>query len=158
MLNKMLPPSSFQVIDTLKESRKMAAHSSHRLDYLGKLFKNKGKIKTDYALWKRCKVGDPESLLYMDKYCKEDVLLLEEVYLVMRPWIKSHPNISLYIDSNEPVCPACGSKKLHTVEDYVTMASVFPGYRCQKCGHISRGRATQLSLKKRKAMLVSAAK
>ena len=154
----MQPTSPYKTIDTLKESRKIAAHSSHRLDYLGKLFANKGKLETDYALWKRCKAGDPESLLYMEKYNKEDVLLLEEVYLTMRPWIKSHPNVSLYIDSNKPICTACGSKKLVPVEDYVTMASVFPGYRCGKCGHINRGRATQLSLKKRKAMLVSTAR
>ena len=158
MLNGLLPPSPYKTIDTLKESIKIAAHSSHKLDYLGQIIAKKGKLETDYDLWKRCKKGDPTALKYMEEYNREDVLLLEDVYLGMRPWINSHPNVSLYIDSDKPLCTACGSKKLHPVEDYVTMASVFPGYRCERCGHISRGRSTQVSLKKKQSFLVSTAK
>ncbi len=136
----------------------MAAHSSHRLDYLGQILHNKAKMETDYGLWKRCKHGDPEALFYMEEYNKSDVTLLEAVYLSIRPWISSHPNISLYIDDDDPRCNCCGSNELHQVDDYVTMASVFPGYRCDKCGHINRGRRTQVPLSKKKSFLISTAK
>ena len=157
MVHDFGPPSPYQIIDTLVESRKMAAHSSHKLDYLGILTQNKGKIETNYSLWKRCKLGEKEALKEMETYNRDDVRLLEDVYLFIRPWIKSHPNYGVYADSNNPVCPACGSEKLHPVDDYVTMVSSFPGLRCE-CGHISRGKSSQLEIGKRKALLRSVAR
>ena len=158
ILHGMNPPSPYQTIDTLKESRKMAAHSSHRLDYLGQILHNKQKMETDYGLWKRCKHGDSDALYYMEEYNKSDVTLLEDVYLSIRAWIKSHPNVSLYVNDDDRRCTACGSRELKPTDDYVTMASVFPGWRCDECGAISRGRSTQIPLKKRKNLLLSVAR
>ena len=160
MLHGLIPPSPYQTIDTLKESQKMAAHSSHRLDYLGKIMHNKGKIETDYRLWKRCKTGDPEALMYMEKYNKEDVLLLEEVYLSMRGWIKSHPNVGLYMETTESVCANCGGDKIHEVSEYVTPAGVFRAFRCdnKRCGAISRMRISQIPLSKKKDLMLSVAR
>ena len=160
ILHKQPPPSPYQVIDTLVESRKMAAHSSHRLDYLGQIMHNKGKIATDYGLWKRCKKGDPEALDYMHKYNKEDVLLLEEVYLSMRGWIKSHPNVGLYMETDEPVCANCGSEKIHEVSNYITPAGSFRAFRCDspRCHAISRQRISQIPLKKKRGLTISVAR
>jgi len=160
ILHKMKPPSPYQTIDTLKESRKMAAHSSHRLDYLGQILHNKGKIETDYSLWKRCKHGDSEALMYMEKYNKADVELLEEVYLSIRGWIKSHPNVGLYMETDEPVCANCGSDKIHEISEYVTPAGMYRAFRCDTpgCHAISRQRITAVPLAKRKNLMLSAAR
>jgi len=160
ILHKQPPPSPYQVIDTLKESRKMAAHSSHRLDYLGQIMHNKSKLDTDYSLWKRCKHGDSDALFYMEKYNKEDVSLLEEVYLSMRGWIKSHPNVGLYMETDEPVCANCGSDKIHEVDNYVTPAGSFRAFRCDnpRCHAISRQRTSQTPLKKKKGLTISVAR
>jgi len=158
MLTGLKPPSSYQVIDTLTESRKIAAHSSHRLDFLGKIISNKGKIATDFGLWKKCYIGDPESLKYMEKYNKEDVVLLEEVYLFLRGWIKSHPNVGLYMDIEEPVCTNCGSDKLTPLDEYVTQVGAYSTFRCSGCGGICRQRQSNLIGKKKKRLVVSVAK
>lgn len=160
ILHGMKPPSPYQTIDTLLESRKMAAHSSHRLDYLGQIMHNKGKLETDYSLWKRCKHGDPDALFYMEKYNKEDVILLEEVYLSIRGWIKSHPNVGIYMETNESVCPNCGNTHLHEVGDYVTPAGAFRAFRCENptCGAIMRMRISQIPLAKRKNLMISTAR
>ncbi len=160
ILHEMKPPSPYQTIDTLKESQKMAAHSSHRLDYLGKILHNKGKIETDFALWKKCKQGDSEALMYMEKYNRADVELLEEVYLSIRGWIKSHPNVGLYMETTEPVCANCGSDKIHEIGEYVTPAGMYRAFRCDtaRCHAISRQRMTVVPLNKRKKLTLSVAR
>jgi len=136
------PPSPFQSIDTYRFSRKSFRLSSHKLDAIAKFFGIEGKNNTEFELWKKCLDGDPESLEYMLTYNKQDVNLLEEVYIKMRPWIKPHPNVGLYMDSNEPVCHTCGSKEVEMVENkyYYTMAGKYPVHRCNNCGSLSRGR------------------
>ena len=158
MLNGLKPPSPYMVIDTLTESRKMAAHASHRLDYLGKLMLNKGKIETNFKLWKDCKVGDQDALAEMEIYNREDVSLLEELYLEIRPWMKSHPNTGLFVDGDTAVCPTCGHDKLIPIDPYFTSVGMYPGYRCAECGSISRGRFTEVALKKRKNLIVGTAR
>ena len=97
----------------------------------------------------------------MLKYNKEDVLLEEDIYVEIRPWIKSHPNMALYMDADGSVCGNCGSKDL-LFEDkyYTTMVSKFAAFRCNnpKCGAPSRCRITSLSREQRKKLLVSVAR
>lgn len=158
-LHGMNPPMPYQVIDTLLESRKHFRLPSHRLDYLGKITVRKEKLATDFGLWIKCMAGDKESLDYMLKYNKEDVLLLESVYVEQRAWVNSHPNMSLYFDADGPVCPNCGSVNLLWENKYyVTMVSKFAAYRCKDCGAICRCRTTALSKKQRKNLLVSTAR
>ena len=104
IINEMNPFSPVQQVDTLTQSQKQFAHTSHKLDWLGQLKRRKGKLATDYSLWKRCELGEPEALRYMNEYCNEDVFLEEEIYLWILPWMSSHPNIGLYQDSENKMC------------------------------------------------------
>ena len=101
------------------------------------------KDDTDFDLWKRCIAGDQEALDYMETYNRKDVLILEQVYLKLRPWIKNHPNIGLYLEEDNMVCPTCGSN--HLVEDntfHYTSVNKYKVMRCIDCGAISRLRTT----------------
>ncbi len=151
-------PSPYQTIDTLRESRKNFAHSSHRLDYLGQLLVRKAKLETDFSLWKRCVQGEQEALNYMNIYCDRDILLLEEVYMEMRGWIKSHPNLAHYVETDEPICPTCMSNKLELCGEYVTMASVYDSFRCGNCGSIGRLRKSKLTPVDRGKLTISVAR
>lgn len=130
------PPSSYRSIDTLKEARKHFSFTHNRLDYLGEVFGVGRKIETDFKLWKACLQGEKKSLDKMLKYNKQDVLLLEEVYLKLRPWIKSHPNLSIFMDGKH--CPYCGNDKLENSGKYATQCNIYQSLRCKKCGGISR--------------------
>lgn len=156
--NGLKRPSPYQIIDTLKASQREFALSSHRLDYLGRFLTNKGKMDTDFELWKRCVRGESEALSYMEKYNREDVLLLEEVYMEIRGWIKSHPNLYLYSETDVAVCPTCMSDKLESCGDYVTPAGRFESLRCLTCGSISRMRKSKLTPKERDYLRVSVAR
>ena len=160
MIHGMLPPSPYQAIDTLLHSQKIAAHSSHKLDWLGQLIRNEGKLQTDYELWVKCEKGEQESLDYMLAYNIEDTQLLEEVYLWMRPWMKSHPNLGLYMDLKESVCSNCMSNDIVTLSEhpYVTSAGLYDAVRCNDCGAIGRLRTTNLSIEESKKLIRSVAR
>ena len=158
LIHGISQPSPYQVIDTLIESRKSFAHSSHRLDYLGQILVRKEKLDTDYSLWKRCLQGDDQALAYMDEYCRHDILLLEEVYMQIRGWIKSHPNMALYVETDVPICPTCASDKIEYCGEYVTMAGAFNSFRCENCGSIGRMRKSNLGIKDREKLRISTAR
>jgi len=159
LLTGLKPPMPYQTIDTLTETRKIFHFPSNQLTWLGHMMIRKQKLSTNFELWKRCKAGEKEALDYMLKYNKEDVFLGEDVYVEMRPWIKSHPNMGIYQDSDKPVCGNCGSiNLLWENKYYVTMASKFAAFRCKDCGAPSRCRTSALSKEQRKNLLVSTAR
>ena len=157
-VNGFTPPSSFQVIDTLKISRKHFAFASHKLDYLMKLLQDTGKVKTDFDLWKRCINGEQEALDEMVYYNKNDVVILEDLYLELRPWIKSHPNMGLYVDTDKEICPTCGSDKLDwNISMYYTPSGRYKSFRCE-CGSIGRSRTSDLTKEERSSLVMSTAR
>ena len=138
---KMPPPEPYQTIDTLTVAKSFD-FTSRKLDYLGGLLVGSKKIKTDFDLWRDCMEGDKTALRAMVTYCKQDVKLLEEVYLELRPWIKSHPNCGLYQKNDEMYCANCGSTELkQTTKPYRTDVNVYTTYRCE-CGALVRVRHT----------------
>lgn len=139
-----LPPTTFyQQIDTKKVAKKEFGFSSNKLEALARTFGIEGKSDTDFKLWSACMRGDESALQYMQKYNIQDIKVLEEIYLIMRPYIKSHPNYNLYIDSEKPVCPHCGHDHLEFVGYYYfTQTGKYKNYRCQSCGALSRDRKT----------------
>jgi hypothetical protein len=125
----------------LKHARKQFAISSNRLDYIGQFLGIGRKIDTGgFDLWARCMQGDDEALKEMQVYCDQDVKLLEDVYLTLRPYIKPHPNVGLLINDDIKRCPTCGSDKLKPIGDYYTTVSIFEEYNCDNCGGNCRSR------------------
>lgn len=159
ILTGMKPTSPYQTIDTYLIARKQFGFTHNSLDALSKLFGLGEKKPTDFDLWKRCKRGDEEALKYMLDYNVEDVRLLEEVYLKLRPWIKNHPNLGLYLDSNVEVCPNCGSSNVRWLHNkyYYTQTQKYPVYQCE-CGAIGRSRTTAVDKEVRKSLGVGLAK
>jgi len=151
-MNGYTPPAPYQSIDTLKVAKRSFAFSSNRLDYLGKFMTNKGKIETNFKLWTDCLRGDKKALKEMLRYNEEDVRLLEEVYMELVPWIKSHPNVGIYNDGE--VCPSCGSDDIQPNGGYyTTMVNQYESYRCGNCGSLSRKLKSELTAQDRKQLM-----
>jgi len=158
ILNGMKPPSPYSVVDTLLVARKEFRLASNKLDYLGQIMVQDEKIHTDLDLWRGCFGGDEKSLTQMYDYNKQDVLLLEEVYYELRPWIHSHPNMAIYAEANEETCSNCGVSDLSECGNYVTPAGRFDALRCNSCGAILRRRKSTLSKGQRENLLISTAR
>lgn len=132
-------PSSYQSIDTLKIARKTFSFTSNKLDALATFLGFEGKMSTGgFDLWKRCMEGDKEAFLIMEEYNKQDVVVLENVYLELRPYAKSHPNIGLYVGDGIERCPCCGSDQVTPNSEYYSNTSVYVEYLCNSCGSRSR--------------------
>ena len=130
-------PAPYQTIDTLRVARKEFKISSNKLDYLCRFLGLDVKLPTSFQLWKDCLKGDIKALNKMDRYCQNDTKILEEVYLKLRPYIHSHPNVGLYMDTNKPVCPNCGSSALKWGYMYRTLNNQYKTARCD-CGAFVR--------------------
>ena len=98
-----LPPlPKIQQIDTLREIKKVAKFTSNRLDYLASTLGNSGKMETSPGLWLRASNGDKKAIEEMVKYNKVDVKILEDLYLRIRKYMTSHPNLA---EPSSPNCP-----------------------------------------------------
>ena len=157
ILNGLPPTKPYIQIDTKEIASRQFGFSSNKLDALAGYFNIEHKDETSFELWSKCMAGDKESLSYMQKYNKKDVVILQQVYLKLRPWIKNHPNVGLYSEViDKMVCPTCGSH--HMVEDdsyYYTTVNRYKVMRCTECSALARVRNTSLLREDRKNVIVS---
>lgn len=148
------PPSPYRKIDTLLEARKNFAFTSNRLDVLGQVLGLGRKIDNGgFKLWVRCMNGEKEAFDEMVEYNVQDVSLLEDVYLALRPWMQNHPNIAVFNDDEEEQCPKCGSDHLQWRGYATTQTGKYKRFQCQSCGGWGRARASVLPKEKRKGVL-----
>jgi len=136
LANGLTPPSPYLVVDTRELAKRQFDFTHNKLDFIASLMGMDRKIPTDFKLWADCMQGDKRSLDYMLKYNKMDVLILEEIYLGLRGWSKSHPNLGNYDD--EFCCSVCASKDLIKKASYKTQLNTYKTYKCNNCGAYSR--------------------
>lgn len=133
--HNMTPPAPYKQIDTKKVAKRYFNFNSNKLDDLGEYLKLGRKVDTGgFELWKGCMNGDKKAWNKMLKYNKQDVNLLEKVYLRMLPWIQNHPSLALMEDRPE-ACPRCKSTKIRREgsRTYRKTGTV-QRYRCTNCG------------------------
>jgi hypothetical protein len=140
------PPKPTKSIDTLKAARRVAKFASNKLDDLGKSLGVGRKLAhTGKHLWFACMRGDRKAWKMMCDYNKQDVILLEKVYLKLRPFITNHPNINT-ISRSMYACPACGGPLVRRGYHY-TLTSEAQKFTCKDCHKWSVGRPERLSVK-----------
>lgn len=133
MYNEMLPPSSYKIIDTLLAARAIFGLTFNRQDYIAKYLGIQRKLHTEFQLWVDCDNGKKKALKDMREYNMNDVLMLENIYLRIRPWIPSHPDLSTI--ANEDGCPSCMGK-YEKIGIYYTQRRRYFEYRCNSCGAV----------------------
>lgn len=142
LLNRITPPSPAKQIDLLLTARSRFRFVSNKLDYVAQALGVGKKHKTaGFELWVKCMNKDPEAWAEMETYNKQDVALLEEVYEVFKPWIKNHPNVGLYLQDHDYVCPVCAGSSLAKRGFAFTANGKYQRYLCKSCGHWSRDRS-----------------
>jgi hypothetical protein len=126
------PPKPFVSVDTRKVARKYFKFNSNKLDDLGAHLGLGRKIRhPGFAMWKGCMAGDTKSFRQMEKYNKQDVILLEKIYLCMRPWMDNHPSVALL--RGHEGCPNCGSKKCIRKGLRATHRTIKQQWVCKDC-------------------------
>lgn len=127
------PPSPYKMIDTKVEAKRYLRLPSYSLDDMCKYFGIGKKMAHEgFELWKDCIAGSKTAWANMKKYNAKDVQLTETLYKKLRPFMKTHPNFSVYSDKNN--CPKCGSSNVHARGYTANSSTMFQRAQCNACG------------------------
>ncbi len=141
LLYGIAPPPPVTSIDCLKAVKKFGFFMN-RLGFVGPLLKIGAKLENEgMPLWTKVMDGDAKAQERMAKYCKQDVLLLEKLYLKIRPYIRNHPHMGK-VGRNE--CPACGKFDTQSRGTRRTRAYKIQRLHCQSCGQWFDGKRTKI--------------
>lgn len=121
-------------VDTLKVARRYFKITSNKLDFLGDFLGVGRKIDTPKGLWTRCMEGEREALSQMVAYNKQDVYLLRDVYLKLRPYITNHPDANGFHKFPDKVCPKCASHDVVKEGMAYRKQGSIQRYSCNSCG------------------------
>lgn len=130
------PPAPAKNIDILKVVKKNFRLPSNKLQYVSTWLGLEGKAQhTGHKLWVDCMNGDAKAWKLMEKYNKQDVVLLEKVYDKLLPWIHNGLNRNLFDGLG---CPNCGSANLQKRGFAYTSLGKYQRMQCQACGTWSK--------------------
>lgn len=148
------PPSPYKVVDTKRGIKQVARFGSNKLDWLCKQLGIGRKIEHEgFGLWLRCEAGDAGGWKRMKRYNRHDVRLLEELYVLISPWIRQ-PNAALYSGNERCVNPACRSTDITVFPKlYPAITRMYRRIQCNKCGKWARATVSE---RKPKAVVVAA--
>jgi len=149
------PPRPYKTVDTLKAARSVWGATSNKLDYLTKELGLNGKMKHRQGLFKECKEGKADALRELRKYNEIDVLEGESLYLKIRPWMKNHPNLGLYYETDTAMCKNCASTELiiDELQPVYTAANAYQCWTCVNCGAHGRTPESVIDKDKRKELM-----
>ena len=120
--------------DTLKQVRRQFKLPSYKLDFLCKYFEIGGKIATSSNLWEAVVFDNNRSALKdMVEYCDNDVLILEELYRRIYPYVDHKYNLAVR-NGTPSACPQCGEDKAIKNGFMYTKTGRFQKYICKSCG------------------------
>ncbi len=129
----LLPPSPYKQVDLLQVVKRVFRFESNRLDYVAKALDLGAKADhPGFEMWVGAMNGDAASWDNMERYNKHDVVLLEQLYHRLLPWIPGHPNVSTF--TGELSCPKCGSHHYQKRGTAVANLLRYIRYQCQNCG------------------------
>ena len=138
-----LPPKPH--LDLWRTARyKMKLHSNRLATVSEYLGVPHSKTPITFDDWLNAAHGDKKSLSRVVEHCRLDVLVLEDVYERMLPWVAEQPHVGML--TGEPNgCPSCGSLRTTMQGTRVTKARKYQQYQCQDCGTWSRARIAEKS-------------
>lgn len=142
----LTPPRPRKTIDTRREAKRWFRFESNKLDDLGDFLGLGRKENVGYAdLEDDFMSNNPskKTIRLMKKYNDQDVRLLESIYLRLRPYMQSHPNLG-DIHQADGICPKCGSDNLQRRGFNHRRTGKVQRYQCIDCG----GWTNESSIKK----------
>lgn len=145
MKRGLMPPPPNRSIDMYKVVKKNFRLFHGRMDSVAESLGLGGKLDTGgMQLWIDVMQGKKKAQKQMEKYNRQDIYVLEEIYMKLKGWIKNHPTNA----DNGAACPNCGGHHLQKRGTHRTKVSTFQRYQCQDCGSWSRERMADKTVEK----------
>lgn len=132
----------YKTLDTKKKAVKGFYFNSNKLDYIANFLGLGGKLKhRGFDMWKEILLGDNKTsnlaLEEMIEYCEKDVVLLEDVYKVMSPYMEHNIHMGVLKGGSKHSCPECGAEESKLVKTIVTKAGTIQRLmECPICGKV----------------------
>lgn len=146
LLAGLKPPSPHKDIDLLTVARSRFKFVSNKLDHIAEQLGLGTKVShSGFQLWTDCLKNDPAAWKKMKEYNIHDIVLTEQVYEILKPWIKNHPNVALYNGSEIFACRNCASEDLQKRGYAYTASSRYQQYCCNNCGAWNRDTTRDLA-------------
>lgn len=151
---KFPPVSPFQTVDLYKIAKKTMYFPSYKLDWISQELGVGRKLgHSGFQLWREC-IEEAQSEValarqkrawsLMRRYNKQDVVLTEDLYVELLPYIPNHPHMGLFTeDPSEPHCSNCQGTDLKRRGYSYTKLARYPRYRCESCGKWSKGKKAE---------------
>lgn len=140
----LTPPSPFINIDLLATVRKSFLFGSNKLEAVSDRLGLGQKVEHEgFALWTKCEAGDPDAWDKMREYNLHDVILTEDLYRRILPWITNHPSYAAFSRADVPMCPNCGHTPLSPRDFHYARTRRYQRYHCAQCGKWSRDRQAE---------------
>ena len=133
----LTPPAPYKEVDLMRIVKQRFAFASNRLDFVAQELGVGRKVDTGgFDLWRGVMAGDEKSWNKMRRYQKQDVILLEKLFEVLKPWIRMpHP----VTNKGGLACRNCGGSHLQSRGVQRTLQGEYPRYQCVTCGTWLRG-------------------
>lgn len=135
MFNGLKPLRNVQTIDTCKLVKRHFKLNTNKLDHLGYWLKEGVKHPMGAQDWVDCAEGKIKAVEKMATYNKQDVKLLEKVFIKLLPYLQTKLNLNVGKEGKAHCCPHCGGE--HTINRgyYNTIMSRKLTKQCRDCNH-----------------------
>ena len=133
LYHSLLPfPTDVRHVDTWRISRNTLKLNSNRLASLAAHLGVEEKTALSGPIWIKAMSGHKPSIKYVVEHCRQDVVVLEQVYEKIKPLRPDNPKASL------DGCPTCGSESLQSRGYARTTKRKMQRWSCNACGHWHR--------------------
>jgi uncharacterized protein YprB with RNaseH-like and TPR domain len=139
LINGLEPLPATKLRDTCMIARSVAKFSTNRLKHLAEILDLRHKKQESGwpGAWFKVMRGNLNALRGLGEYCKGDVLVLEDLYLKLRPFDNPHPR--MFTDKEK--CGACGGEVTKWGFAYVGQ-NKYQRVVCKSCGRWDRKHKT----------------
>ena len=132
--HKLGPLAPKYHLDLWEAARKQFKLHSNRLaafeQFLGT---TDTKSAIDFDSWLRAAHGDKRAIAEVVDHCRRDVLVLEQVFDRLRPWLDKEPPRALFTGKQD-ACPSCGSSHIERRGFKVAATRLYQQLHCSDCG------------------------
>ncbi len=128
---------SYKTLDTFKKAKSGFSFNSNKLDYIAKFLGVGAKLEHEgFNMWVKCMQNDRQALKDMVKYCEQDIIVLEDVYLAMQSYIKNNTHVGVHNGGKKHHCANCGSEHVEYLKPNITAAGTVKRLMsCNSCGY-----------------------
>ena len=144
LFHRIDPPSPYRTIDPLKVMRANFKNYSNSLKETARLLSLEHKLEVGgFGTWLGCMAGDKVAQARMKKYNRGDITVLDELYVLLTPWIKKINMGMFNVNLEDPSCARCGSKNVMRRGFQLSNVYRYQRWHCGDCGGWSRSRMAE---------------